>query len=207
MERLQAAVARRILRAPWHTPKSDLLAQLNWPALRWRREIASLCLLHQLLNNRPEPLSAFLFPFVSSRTSHIQRKPRQLILGPARTTQYSHSFFFRTSVVWNTLPSSIQTQTDARTFKSKIIEHFSLRKVIRTVIRTFTLIYNFSLSLSLSLSLFRSISRFLSYSCTIGVIYFPETPSIRESSPCWRNKILAIIIIIKSYGPLRVSLL
>ena len=46
--------------------------------------------------NRPEPLSAFLFPFVSSRTSHIQRKPRQLILGPARTTraQYSHSFFF-----------------------------------------------------------------------------------------------------------------
>ena len=128
MERIQAAVARRILRAPWHTPKSYLLAQLNWPALRWRREIASLCLLHQLLNNRPEPLSAFLFPFVSSRTSHIQRKPRQLILGPARTTQYSHSFFFRTSVVWNTLPSSIQTQTDARTFKSKIIEHFSSEK-------------------------------------------------------------------------------
>ena len=85
MERIQAAVARRILRAPWHTPMSDL-AQLNWPALRWRREIASLCLLHQLLNNRPEPLSAFLFPFVSSRASHTQRKPRQLILGPARTT-------------------------------------------------------------------------------------------------------------------------
>ena len=38
------------------------------------------------------------------------------------------SFFFRTSVVWNTLPSSIQTQTDARTFKSKIIEHFSSEK-------------------------------------------------------------------------------
>ena len=94
MERIQAAVARQILRAPWHTPKSDLLAQLNWPALRWRREIASLCLLHQLLNNRPEPLSAFLFPFVSSRDSHIQRKPRQLILGPARTTHYSHLIFF-----------------------------------------------------------------------------------------------------------------
>ena len=128
MERIQAAVARRILRAPWHTTKSDLLAQLDWPALRWRREIASLCLLHQLLNNRPEPLYAFHFPFVSSRASHIQRKPRQLILGPARTTQYSRSFFFRTSVVWNTLPSSIQTQTDARTFKSKIIEHFSSEK-------------------------------------------------------------------------------
>ena len=94
MERIQAAVARRILRGHWHTPKSDLLAQLNRPALRWRREIASLCLLHQLLNSRPEPLSDFLFPFVSSCASHYQRKPRQLILGPARITQYSHSFFF-----------------------------------------------------------------------------------------------------------------
>ena len=62
MERIQTAVARHILRAPWHTPKSALLALLNWPALRWKREIASLCLLHQLLNNRPEPLSTFLVP-------------------------------------------------------------------------------------------------------------------------------------------------
>ena len=158
----------------------------------------------QPLNNCPEPLSAFLFPFVSSRASHTQRKPRQLILGPARITQYSHSFFFRISVVWNTLPSSIQTQTDARTFKSirKIIEPFSSeifnchQKFSHWSI-IFTLIYNFvslslsptlslSLSISLSLSLFLSLS-YHSYSCTNGVIYFLETPSIRESSPCWRN--------------------
>ena len=49
MEPIQAAVARRILRAPRQTLKSDLLAQLNWPALRWTREIANLCLLHLIL--------------------------------------------------------------------------------------------------------------------------------------------------------------
>ena len=32
MERIQAAASQRILRAPWHTLKSELLAQLNWPA-------------------------------------------------------------------------------------------------------------------------------------------------------------------------------
>ena len=76
MERIQAAVARRILRAPRHTPKSDLLAQLNWPALRWRREIASVCLLHQLLNNRPERLSDFLFPVcLIACFSHPKKAP------------------------------------------------------------------------------------------------------------------------------------
>ena len=49
LESIQAAVARRILHAPWDIPKRQLLEELNWPSLRWRREIASLCLLHQLL--------------------------------------------------------------------------------------------------------------------------------------------------------------
>ena len=56
LEIIQAAVARRILHAPWDTPKRQLLEELNWPSLRWRREIASLCLLHQLLQERPDPL-------------------------------------------------------------------------------------------------------------------------------------------------------
>ena len=46
LERIQAAVARRVLHAPWDTPKRQLLEELNWPSLRWHRDIASLCLLH-----------------------------------------------------------------------------------------------------------------------------------------------------------------
>ena len=42
LERLQASMARTILRAEWTTPKKELLAALQWPSLRWRRAIASL---------------------------------------------------------------------------------------------------------------------------------------------------------------------
>ena len=87
-----------------------------------------------------------------------------------------------------------QTHAPSKVGSSNI----SARKSL-TVIRIFTLIYNFlflSLSLSISLSLLLSLDlslslsislSYLSYSCTIGVIYFLETSSIRESSPCWRN--------------------
>ena len=50
LERIETAVARCVLQAPWLTPKSELLQALDWPSLRWRREIASLCLLHRFLS-------------------------------------------------------------------------------------------------------------------------------------------------------------
>ena len=44
LERLQASVARTLVSVPWDTPKSTLLEFLDWPSLRWRRELpTSLC--------------------------------------------------------------------------------------------------------------------------------------------------------------------
>ena len=48
LERVQGAVARSILRAPFHTSKSKLFEQLNWPSLRWRREIFCIGLFHRI---------------------------------------------------------------------------------------------------------------------------------------------------------------
>ena len=62
LERIQTAVARCTPQAPWHTPKSELLQALDWPTLRWRREIASLCLLHRFLNLQQQPLTNCLPP-------------------------------------------------------------------------------------------------------------------------------------------------
>ena len=128
LERIQAAVARRILQAPWDTPKRQLLETLNWPALRWRREIASLCLLHQLLQSRPDPLHTILPPYASSRNSRSPRKPNELILNFACTSRYTHSFIFRTSVAWNTLPGHIQQLTNTHQFKLAIKQHFQAQK-------------------------------------------------------------------------------
>ena len=65
LEKLQASVARAILRAPWRTPKQQLLKALYWPSLRWRRAIASTCLFQQLIHapNTLPSLSKHLFPF------------------------------------------------------------------------------------------------------------------------------------------------
>ena len=60
LERVQSAVARSILRAPFHTSKTELFEQLNWPSLRWRREIFGIGLFHRILHTRPPPLDSWL---------------------------------------------------------------------------------------------------------------------------------------------------
>ena len=100
--------------------------------------IASLCLLHQLLQERPDPLSGTLPQYASTSNTRSPRKPKELILANARTTRYSKSFFFRTSVVWNTLPGHLQQLTSPHQFKLAIREHFHARK--------FNCLHNFSLT-------------------------------------------------------------
>ena len=125
IERVQAAVARSILQAPFRTSKTDLFKQLNWPSLRWRREIASMTLFHKLLVTRPPPLDSCLFPFASTLSGRSMRKPHQLILPEAHTSKYINSFFYRSSLVWNTLPAAIQNITCNQTFKKKIEKNWS----------------------------------------------------------------------------------
>ena len=65
-ERIQASVARAILRAPWRTPKSHLLEQLDWPSVRWRRTVAALVFLHKLVYSVSSPCADSLMPFHTS---------------------------------------------------------------------------------------------------------------------------------------------
>ena len=89
LERLQAGVARRILKASWKTPKTVLLLRsLQWSSLGWRREIISMTHFHDLLCTRPPHLAASFFPF-----SRSKRQPRRLMLPLAITVCYKNSFF------------------------------------------------------------------------------------------------------------------
>ena len=118
-EKLQASVSRAILRAPWRTPKQQLLKALNWPSLCWRRAIASTCLFQQLIHapNTLPSLSKHLSPLLSSRSTRNRRKPFQIALPKVRTTRYQHSFFFLTALLWNNLPQSIQTTKPPQQFR------------------------------------------------------------------------------------------
>ena len=119
LEKLQASVARAILRAPWRTPKQQLLKALNWPSLRWRRAIASTCLFQQLIHapNTLPSLSKHLFPLLSSRSTRNRRKPFQIALPKVRTTRYQHSFFFHTALLWNSVPQSMQATKPPQQFR------------------------------------------------------------------------------------------
>ena len=128
LERVQASVARSILKADWRTPKSALLQRLGWPALRWRRTIISMVFFHRLLRTAG-PLSECVrvFPFSSSVSGRAKRKPLQLLLQPIRSSKRLKSFFFNSALLWNSLPSSIQSIERSTAFKSAL-EKFWVKK-------------------------------------------------------------------------------
>ena len=112
----------------WSTPKEILLESIEWPSLRWRREVLFLCLFFKLLNFRPEPLGDILFPFAKNRSTHSLRKPLQLLLPLAKSTRYVKSFFYRSALLWNSLPHSIQSLTSAPKFRMALENHWHLYK-------------------------------------------------------------------------------
>ena len=122
LERIQASVARSLLQADWFTAKEELFRQLGWPALRWRREITSLTMFHKLLHSRPEPLSECLFQYASATSARSRRKPFQLVLllPHTRTTRYRESFFYRSALLWNSLPHDIQSLKNSKSFRDAL---------------------------------------------------------------------------------------
>ena len=57
------------------------------------------------------------------------RKPHQLILPEAHTSKYSNSFFYRSSLVWNTLPAAIQNITCLRKKLKKLVSTHALHPI------------------------------------------------------------------------------
>ena len=120
LERIQCSVARTLLNAAWDTPKEEILRRLTLPSLRWRREILSMALFFELLQTRPAPLCDCLFTFAKSKTNRSLRKPYQILLPYARSTRYTKSFFYRSALLWNSLPHAIQSLTSKTQFKAAL---------------------------------------------------------------------------------------
>ena len=124
LEIIQASVARRVLKAPWRTPKQELLERLQWPSLFWRRCVSTTCLLHTLMHNPTSPLNQCLFPFAQSLSLYNLRKPRQLILPRVRTSHHLHSFFYNSALLWNSLPHSLQSIPNHAQFRKALSHHW-----------------------------------------------------------------------------------
>ena len=128
LERVQCSLARYLLKAKPDTPTKNLLKDMGWPSLRWRREIASMCLFAELVHTRPPLLRDCLPAFAKDKVDRAHRKPYQLILIKCNTSRFLNSFLVRSSVIWNTLPSEIQSVQSRRKFRNLIEEHWASHK-------------------------------------------------------------------------------
>ena len=114
-----------------------------------------------------------LFPFSSTVSSYNFRKPRQLILPTTRTSRYLNSFFYHSALLWNSLPSSIQSITKPNHFRQALTSHWREQKyqpVSQLFWLTNPLPHHFFLS---------NVDQ-----CYVLLFAFLETPAIREL-PCW----------------------
>ena len=100
--------------------------------LRWRREITSLTMFHKLLHSRPEPLNECLFQYASATSACSRRKPFQLLLPHTRTTRYRESFFYRSALLWNSLPHDTQSLKNSKSFRNALENHYKSYKCTTT---------------------------------------------------------------------------
>ena len=102
-------------------------------SLRWRQEITSLTMFHKLLHSRAEPLSECLFQYASATSARSRRKPFQLLLPHTSTTRYRESFFFyRSALLWNSLPHDIQSLKNSKSFRNALENHHQSYKFTTT---------------------------------------------------------------------------
>ena len=129
MERVQASVARCVLKSPWSSPKETLFESMDWPSLLWRRDVASMVLFHKLLTSAPaSSFSEYIPSFSSSNSVRGTRKRLQVLLNHANTSRYTNSFFYRSSVLWNSVPSNLQAIKNRKTFKLTLMERWQSYK-------------------------------------------------------------------------------
>ena len=125
LERIQASIAQRVLKAPWRTPKQVLLERLQWPSLFRRRCLSTTCVLPTLIhNNTTSPLNQYLslLPNPIVHTTYAS-SGRQLILPKVPTSRHWHSYCYNSALLWNSLPQSLQSISNQAHFRKALSHH------------------------------------------------------------------------------------
>ena len=104
------------------TSAPGLIHSLNWDMLSTRRKIARVCVLHKAIGGHLAiPVLDCLRP--ATRSTRLSN-PNSFIPISILTDCYKYSFFPRTALDWNSLPSSIQEIKDSNNFKMRAHLHF-----------------------------------------------------------------------------------
>ena len=110
------------------TPKHQMLEQVAWPALRWRRAVASIILCHQLKIQPPSWLEEQVPPTSSFQTGRSLRKSEHTTASQVAYRKVVKLILFHASLLWNSLPASIQKVQKSEDFKSAVEQHWAAFK-------------------------------------------------------------------------------
>ena len=121
LEQVQHRAARIVTRT--YTKEegcvTNALKQLHWPTLEKRRQVARLTLMYKCVTNKAAidiPYYIQYQSFLNTRASH----PLKFIpLQPSWDT-YKYSFWRRTIIDWNSLPSDYLTMNSTAKYKATI---------------------------------------------------------------------------------------
>ena len=125
LERLQCSIARKILGAGWLTPKTELLQMIDWPSLKWRREVQCLALFRKLLHTKHAPTASCL-PRTPCTQYNLRNKHVSIRIH--KSTQSTNSFFIHASILWNSLPQHITSIKSQSGFITALESYWSSSK-------------------------------------------------------------------------------
>ena len=128
LERLQLSVARAVMHQRRHPSmsKSQLLKQLGWPTLAWRRRRAKLIYFWKLVNNQGPPcLSSRIPKSVNNRCEYSLRNTGTVELPACSSSLYLSSFIPSSCLLWNSLPPDVSSCSSVSSFTLMLDSHFS----------------------------------------------------------------------------------
>ena len=116
--------ALRVCTKQWNSSYDDLIAFCNVPKLGQRRSLLSLGLLHKIINGDFTMPDAPVSPYVPTYSTR-SAEANWYNVPFSRTNTLQSSFFPRTILVWNALPSSVTTTTSLASFKQQLLQHLT----------------------------------------------------------------------------------
>ena len=126
LERVQLAIARSVLRCPRQDRHNwEVLRQIGWPSLAWRRRRNKLLFLWDLLNKQGPPDLASDIPKLASVHADYSLGGLSLAFPRCLTSQRLKSFSPASIELLNSLPVSVSSCSSRSSFLFALDRHFS----------------------------------------------------------------------------------
>jgi len=113
---------RCIYRIPWETPNEELYAQTNEKSLKDRRDVLTLIMTHNCINDSaPHEISQMIS--LSDSTARAIEQKRAVIPRVIRTNLFKNSFPYRGASLWNLLTPLTRTNYELGSFRRHLFSN------------------------------------------------------------------------------------